>query len=194
MAFENHFLHVLDAADLRALEPALEARRLERDEVLSEVGDHVAWAYFPHDAILSVIVVMANGDQVESRTIGRESGYGLLHALGSRVAYERMLVQVAGRAWRLPVGALAARAAESPALVQRIVQHAQATLVQSAQAVACNALHVAEQKLCRWLLMTQDRVGSDVVPLTQEHLSIMMGIQRTTVSSGGRSRRQPRGR
>lgn len=183
MAASNHFLDSLDGEDLRALEPALEAREVERNAVLDEVGDRVGFVYLPVSAILSVVTVMADGDQVESRTIGRESGYGLLHALGSRLAYERMLVQVAGRAWRLPVQALADRAAESPVLVQRIVQHAQATVVQATQAAACNALHSAQHKLCRWLLMTQDRLDSDIVPLTQEHLGVMLGVQRTTVSA-----------
>ena len=81
--------------------------------------------------------LMRDGAQVESRTIGRESGFGLLHALGSRVSYERMMIQVAGRAWRLPVGALEAGAAASHALTRHIVRHAQATLIQSVQATAC---------------------------------------------------------
>ena len=64
-----------------------------------------------------------------------------------------------------------------------VVRHAQASLLQAAQSTACNTLHRAEQRLCRWLLLTQDRLGSDVVPLTQEHLAIMLGVQRTTVTA-----------
>lgn len=178
----NHFLDSLDARDLAGLEPRLERVALNRDDVLNETGQAVDFVYLPIDCILSVVVVMEDGAQIESRTIGRESGYGLLHALGSRVAYERMLVQVGGDCWRIPTAVLQIAAAASPALTRSVVQHAQATIVQSARAAACNALHPAEKRLCRWLLMTQDRLDSDVVPLTQEHLSIMLGVQRTTVT------------
>lgn len=183
MAPNNHFLASLTPPDLKALEPHLDLRELDRNDVLNTVGDRIRFAYLPSNAIISVMTVMSNGDRVETRTIGRESGSGLLHALGSRLAYEEVIVQVSGYAWRMPLDVLADQAAISPALVHRIVHHAQATLVQSAQSVACNALHTAEQKLCRWLLMTHDRVGADVVALTQEHLSIMVGVQRTTVTA-----------
>lgn len=183
MAWNNHFLDALDHADSRALEPHLEEVRLQRDDVLSEVGQDVAFVHLPIDCILSVVTVMRDGGQVESRTIGRESGYGLLHALGSRVAVERMLVQVAGRCWRLPLSPLEEAAGRSRRLTRHLVQHAQATLLQAARGTACNTLHAAEHRLCRWLLLTQDRLQADMVPLTQEHLSIMLGVQRTTVTA-----------
>ena len=86
--------------------------------------------------------------------------------------------------YRLPIEALAAQARKSNQLVRCIVSHAQATILQSAQMTACNTLHSVEARLCRWLLMTQDRLGEpDVVPLTQEHLAIMLGVQRTTVTA-----------
>lgn len=182
MTYTNHFLDSLDARDMAALEPSLERLSMERDRVLNEVGQAVEYVYLPIDSILSVVVVMLDGAQIESRTIGRESGYGLLHALGSRIAHERMLVQVAGDAWRVPTPVLQQAAANSPSLTRTLVRHAQATTLQAARAAACNALHPAEKRLCRWLLMTQDRLDSEVVPLTQEHLSTMLGVQRTTVT------------
>jgi CRP-like cAMP-binding protein len=188
----NHFLDSLDARDLAALEPHVERVALAKDDRLSEPGRAVSHVYLPIDSILSVVIVMADGAQVESRTIGRESGHGLLHALGSRIAHERMIVQVGGDAWRIPTAALQLAAEQSPALTRAIVQHAQATIVQAARGAACNALHPAEQRLCRWLLLTQDRLGGDVLPLTQEHLSIMLGVQRTTVT-GLASHLQARG-
>ena len=179
----NHFLSALPQEDLERLRPHLEELALERDAVLGEAGRPVTTVFLPIDCILSVVTVMQDGSQVESRTIGREGGYGLLHSLGSRHAYERMTVQVSGRCWWLPVKALEEAAMERPSLVQHIVRHAQGTLLQSSLATACNALHPADQRLCRWLLMTQDRLGSDLIPLTQEHLAIMLGVQRTTVSA-----------
>ncbi|HEY8571967.1 Crp/Fnr family transcriptional regulator [Phenylobacterium sp.] len=183
MAWDNHFLDSLDAADTAALRPHLEEVDLVRNVVLDEAGSPITTVYLPSSCILSVVTVMKDGSQVESRTIGSESGYGLLHALGSPLSFERMTVQVSGRAWRLPLEALRAASENSRALRRAIVHHAQATIIQSSQATACNSLHGAEQRLCRWLLLTQDRLGSDVLPLTQEHLSIMLGVQRTTVTA-----------
>ncbi|MET0272092.1 MAG: Crp/Fnr family transcriptional regulator [Phenylobacterium sp.] len=183
MTWDNHFLESLREADIARLAPHLATEYLDRNDVLDEPGRPIGAVYLPVHSILSVVTVMRDGAQVESRTIGRESGYGLLHALGSPISYERMLVQVSGPAWRIPLATLRAVAAESVPLTRAIVHHAQATLIQSAQATACNSLHAAEHRLCRWLLMTQDRLQSDIVPLTQEHLAIMLGVQRTTVTA-----------
>lgn len=183
MAWDNHFLNSLDEGDIDALRPHLAKVILERNQLLDEAGEAIPEVYLPFDSILSVVTVMQDGSQVESRTIGRESGYGLLHALGSPISFERMLVQVGGGAWRINLETLRAIARERPGLTRCIVHHAQATLLQSAQTVACNTLHSAEQRLCRWLLMTQDRLGGDILPLTQEHLAIMLGVQRTTVTA-----------
>jgi CRP-like cAMP-binding protein len=183
MAWDNHFLDSLSDPEIAVLRPHLVARKLERNEVLDEAGQPIATVYLPVDSILSVVTVMRDGAQVESRTIGRESGYGLLHALGSPLSYERMLVQVAGQAWQIPLAVLRDEAAKRVSLTRAIVQYGQATIIQSAQNIACNSLHGAEQRLCRWLLLTQDRLRADVLPLTQEHLAIMLGVQRTTVTA-----------
>jgi CRP-like cAMP-binding protein len=183
MAWENHFLDALGAEDIRALRPHLAPVNLGRNELLDEPGRPIAFIYLPVDAILSVVTVMKSGSQVESLTIGRESGYGLLNVLGSPLACERMTVQVAGGAWRIPRSALREAALTSPSLVQAITQHAQASIIRASQNSACNSLHPAEQRLCRCLLLTQDRLGSQVVPLTQEHLAVMLGVQRTTVTA-----------
>lgn len=183
MAWSNHFLDSLEPGDLASLRPHLSEVTLKRNDLLDEAGQTITDVYLPIDCILSIVTVMQDGAQVESRTIGCESGYGLLHALGSPISYERMIVQVSGRAWRLPLERLRAAAEASPQLTRCIVHHAQATIIQAAQSTACNSLHSAEQRLARWLLLTQDRLSSDLLPLTQEHLSIMLGVQRTTVTA-----------
>jgi CRP-like cAMP-binding protein len=183
MAWSNHFLDALSPAAIALIEDDLERVQLKRDDLVSEVGREVTSVILPVDSIISVITVMTDGHDVESRTIGRESGFGLLHALGSRIGAERVIAQVAGSAWRIKIRALSEAARQSPELTETIVRHAQATIVQSAQAVACNALHSAPQRLCRWLLMTQDRLDSDILPMTQEHLATMLGVQRTTVTA-----------
>jgi CRP-like cAMP-binding protein len=183
MDARNHFLATLSSADLAAIRPDLDVVMLTRDELITEAGSDVEAAYFPLDCILSVITVMKDGDQVESRTIGRESGYGLLHALGSPLSQERVICQVSGQAAKVRLSALSAAAAQRPGLARTIVRHAQVNLVQSTQALACNTLHPAAARMARWLLMTEDRLESEVLPLTQEHLSIMLGVQRTTVTA-----------
>lgn len=183
MPWNNHFLDSLGEVDVCALEPELTRIELPRDQLLDEPGRPIMDVYLPVSCILSVLTVMKDGSQVESRTIGHESGYGLLNALGSPVAYERMQVQVAGQAWGIPLEALGRAARDSASLTEVIVRHAQATILQAAQSTACNTLHRAEQRLCRSLLLTQDRLGMDLLPLTQEHLAVMLGVQRTTVTA-----------
>ncbi|CAN5687843.1 Crp/Fnr family transcriptional regulator [soil metagenome] len=184
MQNSNHFLDTLPAKARALIDGDLERVTRKRDATLAETGRTVGSVLLPTNSIISVIAVMENGDQVESRTIGRESGFGLLHALGSPYSFERVIVQVGGEAWQIRTEALRRAAAASPELTDAIVRHAQATIVQTTQTNACNTLHATPPRLARWLLMTQDRLGGDpVVPLTQEHLAIMLGVQRTTVTT-----------
>lgn len=183
MRFDNHFLDTLSGPDLDAIRPDLAAASLERNQLIDDALRPIAFAYLPVDSILSVLTVMRDGAQVESRTVGRESGHGLLQAIGAPITYERTICQVGGRAWRIPMEALRQAARQRVGVREAIVRHAQASLLQAAQSTACNTLHRAEQRLCRWLLLTQDRLNSDIVPLTQEHLAIMLGVQRTTVTA-----------
>ena len=179
----NHFLATLPAEAFELIKPSLEPVTLKRDQRIVEVDKPVTDVLLPVNSIISVIAVMKNGDLAESRTIGREGGFGLLHAVGSRTSFERVITQIGGDAWRIGLDDLRDAAAQNPGLTRAIVRHAQATIVQSAQFTACNALHNAAPRLCRWLLMTQDRLGSDILPLTQEHLAIMLAVQRTTVTT-----------
>ena len=183
MHHQNHFLETLPPGAFGLIKGKLELVALKRDQRIVEVDKPVTHALLPTSSIISVIAVMKNGDLVESRTIGRESGFGLLHALGSRTSFERVITQIGGEAWSIALADLRDAAGQSAALTQAIVRHAQATIVQTSHVVACNALHKASPRLCRWLLMTQDRLGSDTLPLTQEHLAIMLAVQRTTVTA-----------
>lgn len=183
MDWHNHFLGSLDPSDIARLEPHLVRVEGQRDEQIAEAHQPVVAAYLPIRSVISAIALMRDGRAVETRTIGCESGFGLLNALGSPISFERVIFQIGGEAWRIPLPALSRAAAESATLSSAVARHAQATLLQAAQTVACNALHTAEQRLCRWLLLTRERLGDDVLPLTQEHLSIMLGVQRTTITA-----------
>jgi CRP-like cAMP-binding protein len=183
MAFRNHFLDGLQPRDIEALRPHLRKVALTHSQSLAKTGSPVVRCVLPVNAIISVILEMQDGRQVETRTIGCESGFGLLHVLGSSISYETVTTQVGGEAYVIDQREFAALARQSPSMMESIVRHAQATIVQSAQAVACNALHDVKQRLARWLLMTQDRVSDDELPLTQQHLAVMLAVQRTTVTA-----------
>jgi CRP-like cAMP-binding protein len=178
----NLLLASLAAADAELLRPHLKRVVLPRDGVVAYEGRPIENAIFPCGCLLSVTAVLS-GRRVETSTIGVEGALGLLHALGPVPSLERVTVQVAGPALAMPMTALSTAALERPTLMQSMAVFAQAAAAQAALNVACNALHEARQRLCRWLLMSADRIGSRALPLTQEHLAIMLGVQRTTVTA-----------
>ena len=164
----SHFLDSLSAENFSLLSRSLVEVVLPRNGVLCSPGEELECVWFPTTAILSVVTILADGQDVEACTIGHESAYGLLNALGSNVAIDRVIAQVPGAAIKLPASRLRAAATLSVSITDLIVRHAQATAAQVQQSVACNAVHSVEARLCRWLLMTQDRTRSDRLPLTQE--------------------------
>ena len=186
----NHFLDALSDDDLGLLKPSLLCVSLPRGTVLCWPDSQVECVWFPVTAVLSVVTIMEDGHDVEGCTIGHESAYGLLNALGSAVTINRVIAQVPGRAVKALSSRLRAAAALSVGMTELIVRHAQANLAQTQQSVACNAIHGVEARLCRWLLMTQDRTRSDRLPLTQEFLGFMLGVQRTTVTAAARTLRE----
>jgi len=181
--FRNYLLSALSQADLLALMPAISEVPLEQGQTLFEPGDSVQHVYFPSSAVLSVVTVMRNGSAVETSTVGQETGAPLLAALAGHTVQTRIFAQIGGGAIRLPAAALRARADGSPALRKLLLRHSVSTAFQAEQGVACHALHRAPARLARWLLMTQDRTGGASLPLTQEYMAIMTGVQRTTISA-----------
>ena len=155
---------------------------LASGDVLYEPDYPVEWVYFPQTAVLSVVTVMTDGRTIESDTVGCESVVGVLAALGSSVSISRTLTQIPGSATRLSASRRRHQAGVSAGLRKLLVRHSQANLAQAHQSVACNALHGVNQRLCRWLLMSQDRTVNAVVELTQQDLATMVGVQRTTIT------------
>ncbi len=184
--FGNALLDHLGDADFGLLEPHLTEKYLERDTLINDPSDRMDSVYFPNGAILSVITLMEDGRGVESATIGRESGYGVLAAFASHTAHNRVIVQVPGQSFMMPSARLKEAAAKSVSLGEELIRRAQGNLAQVEQSVACNALHTVEERLCRWILLSADRGDGRVVPLTQEYLAIMLGVQRTTVTQAAR--------
>ena len=178
----NAFLAALGREDLHRLRPHLRAVHLDRGTVLAEPGAELDHVLFPLGCLVSQTVPMADGGSAETSTIGRESAFGLLAALGSRRATTHSFVQIAGAAERLPVSVLREAFAAGPALRGLCLAHAEMQLNQALRLSACNALHPAEARLARWLLMVQDRVGGDALHLTHDFLAEMLGVQRPTVT------------
>ena len=183
MLLRNRFLASLAPADLASILPITVEVALARDEVLYEPGQRAEHVYFPSNALISQVTLMRDGRAVDTATIGYESIVGALLALSGGKSHARVFVQAAGQARRLPAVALRQLAAARPAVLERLMIHALQDAAMSEQCVACNALHPAADRLARWLLMTQDRLGSPTLPLTQEYLAMMLGVQRTTVTA-----------
>jgi CRP-like cAMP-binding protein len=178
----NFVLRALCEADAQALAVDLRDVELASGAGLYEPDYPVDWVYFPQTAVLSVVTVMADGRAVESDTVGCESVVGVLPALGGSLSTSRTFTQIPGIATKLSASKLRHRADVSADFRRLLVRHSLANLAQAHQSVACNALHSVNQRLCRWLLMSQDRTARDVVELTHQYLAFMVGVQRTTIT------------
>ncbi|HEY7457526.1 MAG TPA: Crp/Fnr family transcriptional regulator [Xanthobacteraceae bacterium] len=164
------------------LEPHLKEVELEQGAILQEQGELIERIYFPHSGMVSLLAVMQQGNAVETATIGREGAVGAMSGLGPRHAFTRALVQMSGSASQIMTAKFQAVVAKSAAIRDIVVRHNEVLLAQVQQSAACNALHEAEARFCRWLLQSRDRSDSDVVPITQEFVAQMLGVRRTTVT------------
>src|SRR5262245_48471970 len=182
LAKYNRFLAALAPADFALLSPYLRNVSLERGAVLHEPGDEIEHVYFPHTGMVSLVVVMQNGASVETATMGREGAIGLTAGLGSRRAVGRAIVQLPGEASRLPANLFKAAASDSEPIRDLLARYNDALLMQVQQSVACNALHMLDARLARWLLQSHDCVDGQPIPLTQDFLAQMLGVSRTTVT------------
>ncbi|MDD1517778.1 Crp/Fnr family transcriptional regulator [Bradyrhizobium sp. WBAH42] len=178
----NRLLSALPIADLDLLAPDLQMVTLDREEVVSRVGDHTEHVLFPHSGAVSVMVDMANGQTVASAAIGREGAVGTLSVLGPSPAAVTTIVRAAGTASRIPAARFHAAFSRSPAIRHVVQLHFKAVLIQFQLGGACNALHPVQARMARWLLQLHDRINHDVLPLTQDALSQMLGVRRTTVT------------
>ena len=180
---KNNLLASLAPDDLALMSGHLTQVDLEKGRLLYDPGDRVDIVYFPQDCIISLMTLMESGAAIESATIGREGGLGMLAAFSPRHSLSRAIVQVPGRASRIGVGPLSEAVGRSAALRSLIERHNDALFGHAIQSVACNALHSVEARFCRWLLSCRDRIDCDTINLTQEFLADMLGVQRTTVTA-----------
>jgi CRP-like cAMP-binding protein len=179
----NRLLASLAPADFAVLAPHLAETTLERGAVLTEPGQPIKRVIFPRGGLVSLLGILPEGHAVDTATIGREGGIGLSAGLGSQVGVSRAVVQLPGPGAQISPARLAEAAAQSKAVRDMIVRYGEALLAQVQQSVVCNTVHHVQERLCRWLLQAHDRIEGDTIPLTQEFLSGLLGVQRTTVTA-----------
>jgi CRP-like cAMP-binding protein len=183
----NRLLASLPPADFSFLAPYLKEVSLEQGASLYEPHDKVKQVHFPQSGMISLLAVMQEGTAIEIATVGREGAVGAMSGLGLMHAFSRAVVQVPGIASRIATSQLQLAVNKSSRIRDVIVRYNEVVLLQIQQTAACNAIHSVEARLSRWLLQTRDRSESDDIPITQEFLSQMLGVQRTTVNLAART-------
>ena len=178
----SRFLAALAREDLDHLRPELETIDLQHKVVLYDAGDPIEHIYFPDGGMVSLLLKLEEGALLEVGVVGKEGLVGLSALLGSDDATHQAMVQVPGKAARIRTGALRERVRSSPALLDRVHRYAHAFQIQVSHTAACNARHNLQERLARWILMAHDRAESDVLPLTQEFMSMMLGVRRAGVT------------
>jgi len=178
----NRLLASLSPSELSALQPHLKLGELVQGTILFEAGQEIDRIYFPQAGIVSLVVSLASGDIIEAAMIGRESLVGGSAALNSRTSLTTAIVQIAGTASSLDADRVRVLARDNSEFRTAIIRHEELILAQAQQSAACNAVHVVEARLARWLLRCRDLTDSDDLPLTQEFLAQMLGVRRTSVS------------
>jgi CRP-like cAMP-binding protein len=180
---QNHLLAALPAAEFERLSPNLELVALRLGEILYEPGGQMQHAYFPTDAIVSLHYVMESGASAETAGVGNEGVVGISLFMGGNTTPSSAVVQTAGHAYRLPGRLLKQEFSRGGLMQSLLLRYTQALLTQMIQTAACNRHHSVEQQLCRWLLLTLDRLpASRELVMTQELVASMLGVRREGIT------------
>lgn len=179
---QNHLLAALPAIELERLSSQLQLVPMLLGEVLHESGGHVHHVYFPTSAILSLHYVMENGASAEVAGVGNEGLLGVSVFMGSNSTPNRALVQTAGHGYRMKSSQLLEEFNRRGPLLRLLLRYSQALITEIAQTGACNRHHSVEQQLCRWLLLTLDRLPTNDLIMTQELIASMLGVRRESVT------------
>ncbi len=150
--------------------------------ILTEMGAPIEFCYFINSGVVSIIHVMSDGKSVEVGLTGKEGFVGLPVIVGYTTSSTRAIVQIAGAGFRTRTQDLIRLLGNCPKLAEALQRYAQELSIQASQIAACNRLHEVDERLARWLLMSEDRVGSSTFPLTQEFISHMLGTRRASVT------------
>lgn len=182
-AHANRLLGLLSFKDYRRLKPHLRRVPLGYRQSLYRARQRLGYVYFIETGVGSLVNTMASGQGAEVGTIGNEGMVGLPLLLGGDRAPTSVYVQVPGTGLRMTAARFSAELARSASMRTVMLRYAHALFNQVAQSAACNHFHTLQQRCCRWMLMTHDRMQSDQFLLTQEFLAMMLGVQRTGVSA-----------
>jgi len=155
-------------------------------EVLHDVGQPIPYAYFPCAGLVSLLATEEGGRQTELAVVGKEGMVGLPLFLGNPIAPSRALVQGGGRALRMRADLFRDRARSSASLTALLLRYTDAFLVEASRSAVCDHLHPVQKRLCRWLLMAQDRLGSDRLPYTQQFMADILAVRLASVSEAAR--------
>jgi CRP-like cAMP-binding protein len=185
-ATKNLLLAALPAADYERLLPHLEPVALPLGWALYESGDRIAHVFFPTEGIVSLLYVMENGASAEIAVTGNEGLIGVSLFMGGESTPSRAIVQSAGQAYRLGAETLKREFQRGGHLQHLLLRFTQALITQMAQTAVCNRHHTVEQQLCRWLLLSLDRLASSEVRMTQELIANMLGVRREGVTEAAR--------
>ena len=179
---QNHLLAAVPAEVFERLSPNLEPVSLALGEVLYEAHDTLAYVYFPTTAIVSLLYTMENGRSAEMGIVGCDGLVGIAVFMGGDTTPNRAVVQSAGDALRLALNDFRDEFRRTGELHRLLLLYTQALLTQMSQAAVCNRLHSLDQRLCRWLLLSHDRLDCDELVLTQELIATVLGVRREAVS------------
>ncbi len=179
---QNHILDALPPAERERLFPHLKLVDLPLGMVLYESGHTLRHIYFPTDSIVSLLYVLANGASAEISIVGNEGAIGVALFMGGETTTNRAIVQSAGSAYRLTGKRLKQEFGRHGNLLHILLRYTQALITQMAQTAVCNRHHSVDQQLCRWLLLSLDRLSSDKLTMTQELIANMLGVRREGVT------------
>jgi CRP-like cAMP-binding protein len=179
---QNHLLSALPAAEYARLLPHLERVPLALGLALYESGSVQTYVYFPTDSIVSLLYVMEDGSSAEIAVVGNEGLVGISLFMGGETTPSRAVVQSAGHAYRLRASYLKEEFERGGSLQHLLLRYTQALITQMSQTAVCNRHHAVEQQLCRWLLLSLDRLSSNELTMTQELIANMLGVRREGVT------------
>ncbi len=179
---QNLLIAALPAADRERLLPQLELVPLPLGWAVYESGDAQGYVYFPTTAIVSLLYVMEDGSSAEIAIVGDEGVVGIALFMGGESTPSRAVVQSAGYGYRLRASVLKSEFGQGGELQHLLLRYTQALITQMAQTAVCNRHHAVEQQLCRWLLLSLDRLPSNELTMTQELIANMLGVRREGVT------------
>jgi CRP-like cAMP-binding protein len=180
--FQNHLLAALPAAEFQRLEGDLELVQMPLGEVLYESGCKLHYVYFPTTSIVSMLYVLEDGASAEIAIVGNEGILGISLFMGGETTPSRAVIQSAGWGYRLKAHLMKTEFKRGGPVMHLFLRYTQALITQMTQTAVCNRHHSIEKQLCRWLLMSLDRLSSDSLTMTQDLIANMLGVRREGVT------------